>query len=61
MENKIGSINWAIENYINGNISVFKRWLKGRRKKQIPDIMEAMRGQYGMEPHVIAEIFRKCL
>lgn len=43
----------AIDNYINGNISVFKKWLKRATKLQVLDAIEYYCANYGKRHQII--------
>ena len=47
------TVNDAIETYLNGNISDFKKWLKKASKIDILDAIEVATGQYGIPRHQI--------
>jgi len=51
----------AVENYINGNIITFRKWIKATKKLEMLDAFEIFKEQYGIEVHRIIQLFRNCL
>ena len=51
----------AVETYVNGNISDFKKYLKDCSKLDLCDVIEILRGQYGYKIHNIISILRQLL
>jgi len=51
----------AIENYINGNYSDFKKYVKRMRKSTMLHIIELAVGQYGVKRHAIIATMQNML
>jgi hypothetical protein len=50
----------AVDNWVNGNISVFKKWLKTCKKMEMLDAIEYYSGNVGSR-HVIIYAMREYL
>lgn len=51
----------AAENYINGNNTIFRNWLKKATKLQMLDCFEHLCGYGNMPVHQVVAMFRKYL
>lgn len=54
-------VNEAIENYINGNYSDFRKFVKKCPKKTLLHLIEVAVGQYGQKRHAIIATMQNIL